>query len=343
MNAPRLKSRRRGFTPGFTLVELLVVIGIIALLISILLPTLGRARSSSKQIKCAANLRSIGQGFAIYAGEYSSGLPAAYVYKTGPTNPDVGGGTAAKPLLGYTHWSWYLYGANGDVSPEAFQCPSLKEGGLPPTNARPEDQLPGQVNDPDTPAGVYDEQAPRMGYTANEAIIPRNKFAAGTARGGSATTYKSQMTKITRVKDSANFIMITEFVDNPRVVSGSNNGQPLVVKSHRPVNGYANMKGDLPTESLTVPLVPADVPNFPVVDPIADVNNRLCWVGRNHGAGDNETTNFLFVDGHVTNMRIARTLPATAANREGDRFLWGAPVYALTPPAPVTGVVVDGE
>ena len=61
--------------PGFTLVELLVVIGIIAVLISLLLPALGRARKAANSTACAANLRTILQGMQMYVSENNGYFP----------------------------------------------------------------------------------------------------------------------------------------------------------------------------------------------------------------------------------------------------------------------------
>jgi prepilin-type N-terminal cleavage/methylation domain-containing protein/prepilin-type processing-associated H-X9-DG protein len=74
-------SQRGRSDHGFTLVELLVVIGIISILVALLMPALAGVRRQAESIRCAANLRSIGQSLTMYT-QQSGFYPSGYVHDT---------------------------------------------------------------------------------------------------------------------------------------------------------------------------------------------------------------------------------------------------------------------
>jgi prepilin-type N-terminal cleavage/methylation domain-containing protein/prepilin-type processing-associated H-X9-DG protein len=86
MNHPLRPANR----PAFTLVELLVVIGIIALLIGILLPTLSKAREQSNLVKCLSNVRQITLASKMFAGDHQGCIPTCTSdYPTGTSYPRI--------------------------------------------------------------------------------------------------------------------------------------------------------------------------------------------------------------------------------------------------------------
>jgi prepilin-type N-terminal cleavage/methylation domain-containing protein/prepilin-type processing-associated H-X9-DG protein len=338
--------RVRNFRAGglgaraFTLVELLVVIGIIALLISILLPALGKARESSHTIKCASNLRSVGQGMGMYVAEFRQTYPAAYLYVGQSVRKGDGGGD--DDSKGYVHWSSFLYGnkagANDDVTFyqslggwDMFTCPNIENGGLPPTNTFPGNLDGGQQND--AGSGVTDRQAPRCAYTVNEAICPRNKFYVGFQ--GAVRPY--QFVRAGSVRNSSETVLATEWNQDWHVVSAAGRVDPgvTVSKSHRPVHGFKGVSGGLDME-LIPPNAFSSAPKIRRIradelapDPATGAGaTRLDWVGRNHGKRnradyDDRRTNFLYCDGHVETKTVKETIE--------PQFQWGDTFYSLNP------------
>ncbi len=76
---PRLRERSVLRTPrGFSLIELLVVIGIIALLLALVLPALNRARATSRATQCATQLREMGRAMQLYANDNHGWIPRDY-------------------------------------------------------------------------------------------------------------------------------------------------------------------------------------------------------------------------------------------------------------------------
>jgi prepilin-type N-terminal cleavage/methylation domain-containing protein/prepilin-type processing-associated H-X9-DG protein len=346
----RAGRRKAPTSVAFTLIEVLVVVAIIALLISILLPSLNQARQEARATVCATNLAHVARAVSVYMNRERF-FPVSYAYLSPDGSADIS--AAAQESIGgppspngYAHWSYFLY-SNGAVEDKSFQCPGYDRGGAPRTNPGPrsEDWEGGQIDDSNQSSANprVDKQASRMAYTANAAIMPRNKFTT-TLSGGSRV---NKLINDSAIKNTGRVIMATEFFNDWRA-EAKQEGSGLLVKSHRPINPFYSVSsgGDeynAPTSSSGRSSFYLGIPNQPdfglipqdqlATSPVGTIESSLGEynaVGRHHPGGDKKyggTANFLYVDTHVERKTVLETI---------KRFEWGDHYYTLSGPNAIT-------
>lgn len=335
---------------GFTLVELLVVIAIIALLAGLLLPALAQAKALAQSVVCQSNLGAVGKATQVFASE-NDHFPPAYAYpidnegtwylpRDRSSFDPVELGQNPSKTHGYIHWSSMVL---GEVDEKSFRCPAMEDGGLPRTNPGPDPAHweDGQVDDSGTGRSsdsVEDIQVPRLAYTANSALIPRNKFGPALAAGIDNLQRYARVVRPDDVGCAASVIMFSEWNSNWEAMSVQKSGGKLC-KSHRPVlpafvlgadgNGkefQAHTGVSVYYKHSPSRLAPWD--DVLESGTLIQSPNELNCLGRHHpgqktrnGENMGGSTNFAYADGHVENKHIIETM---------ETWEWGDEIYGVT-------------
>jgi prepilin-type N-terminal cleavage/methylation domain-containing protein/prepilin-type processing-associated H-X9-DG protein len=331
MRKPFLSKRKR--VSGFTLVELLVVIGIIALLISILLPALNKARRQANTIKCASNMHQIALAVLQYSEENQGNLMPAMVTdnvsgKTAdPTDPYPFGWFWAAELVhqGYIHAPNIIdnstastYDFGGSFS-SVFACPeAYSPADSTPADATASSNFGGYPTDLSNNTGNYGEAL--FGSQRSDGSAPYGVvswYQLNCIRNGNVTAGKTVSTLETYPggASDAPFVYFDKTAGNVQIAMAT--------------PGYARKLNFAKHSANLVMIAEAATPEWllggntdpPVAsaagnDPVTSLAVYMPTIGARHGqktmSGWNAFTNIAYLDGHVSlvaTQPIAEYLP----------------------------------
>ncbi|MBN1795373.1 MAG: type II secretion system protein [Sedimentisphaerales bacterium] len=167
---------RRNFQPAFTLVELLVVLGIIALLMAILVPCLGKALSQAQLIQCKSNLRQINLGVDMYLENNNDIYPCA---EDEPNDVWLWMGRGWRPFI-----QPYLGGNIDEENPSVLFCPADKVsseiyGSTSYAYSMAFYHSPAQINNMSSPSDNYTNPQPFVVQKRFSVKNPTGKILIG--------------------------------------------------------------------------------------------------------------------------------------------------------------------
>lgn len=330
---------------AISMADTLVAICVIAIAAILFVPQLMVARQRSAQFQTMDNIRDVARGLTSMATDDRL-YPPSYVYGADRTSTqwriEDQSSSHPDPSNGYVHFSAWLLERGYVASEDTFASPVAPRGGAPRANPGPDlaDWEVGQINDlgqgPGAPIPL-DRQAARMAFTANHAILPRNKFSTPTPRRNEQVSHPGEavatpgpytLTRAWQIEDPRRTCLLTEFH-----YSDSAGWQSIasgrVSKSHRPITPFRGRSAgrDVFREPASGGLDPrfeypresdiaadGDVGSGAIDDPRTSINamGRLQPGGRAHMA---------MVDGSVLLKRPVESV---------TERLWGERFYAIT-------------